>query len=258
MVFGEQVEACHLLLLEFIHYLDVWLHSLEVLVSSPLHNHLGGDSETEGVHHECASGTVGGQQFPFRMHLFTARAALVEHEVYGSVELQHTPDVLEVGVHLLIADGRQGFLCPVVFRLLERLAALQDCAREVVEFDTETVGGLLGDDGDVAVLDVRQPQLGGIGVAKTREAAEAEHVPDGGETAVVFAEIEVKELCQFIPFEVDNLVGVERCSFELGAEVLEVLAFVVAFLRRPSQEPAQGRDVLFYGVVLEVFLDEVA
>ena len=227
-------------------------------MTRPLHNHLRRDAEPQRIDHKGAPCAVGGEEFVFRAVFLAAFSALVVDEVDWRVKPYRFPYLLEVFVHLLVAHRRQGAVRPASLGLPELLAAVEDGAREIVQLDAEAVGCLLRHNGDIVLVDIGRAQLGGIGVAQPCEAAEAEHVPAVGETLVTLPEVEAEECHQLIPFEVYDAVGVAVRAFEFRAEVSEIHRAVVAFLRRPPQEPAQGVNVLFDGVVLQVLFDEEA
>ena len=103
------VELSHGLALLGLGNVDVGLHGGVVGVAGPLHDDVGGDAHGEGVADKGAAAGVGSNDGVFGLGLLNALAVLVVDLGDGGVEAGQLGQLLQVVVHLLVADdGESG------------------------------------------------------------------------------------------------------------------------------------------------------
>ena len=136
------------------------------------HHYLGRDADGEHEADEGLSAGVGGHLGVFGADDVVSAAVLEAGDADGFVDVAELADLLQVGVHALVGDDGQREVSGEILVLV----LVQDGLGVGVELDVEGDIGLLGGDGEDAVLDVVAVDVGHVGVAEAGEGAEAEEV----------------------------------------------------------------------------------
>ena len=82
----EVVELLHGFLFDLVTHVNVWLHSLVVIMSRPLHYYLWRDSHTECIADERATARMGSDKLILRLYFIEALVASVVGNTYRLVE----------------------------------------------------------------------------------------------------------------------------------------------------------------------------
>ena len=147
---NQPIKLRHRARLYGIHDVNVGLHGLVVGVAGPLHHDVGRNAQREGVDDEGAAAGVGTDQFPLGLDLVGSDVALVGRDANLFINSGKAAKFLDVAVHRLVGVVRQGLAvlegCVLVF--------LQDSFGNLIQFDGQAVGGLLGGNLDVVALDI--------------------------------------------------------------------------------------------------------
>ena len=158
-------------------YVYVGFHGLIVGVACEFHHHLRGHSNGEHEADEGLSATVGADLGVFGPGDVVALAFAEAGDMDGLVEAAELADLLDVQVEFLVGDDGQG----KVSREVLVYVLVQNGLGVGVELDFEPGVGLLGNDGDGAVLHVIFVEVGHVGVPEAGEGAKAEEVAGSGE-----------------------------------------------------------------------------
>lgn len=247
---------------------DIWFHGFVVGVTGPFHDDLGRDAGGEGEADEGTAAGMGTDVFVFGLGLFNPLCGSVVGLCDRLVDLAQLAQGLEVLVHLLVADDREG----QVARKLFILVLVQDLFCEGVQVDGEAVVGLLGGHVEDVARDVRAFDLCHVGVAQAGECAEAEEVTGLGERPCfrhfefVFVSVVVVEGDHGLIFR--YLVGVELQELFFGEEddrflqdfefdpvAVDAVLLGVAFPDGPVEKPFQVGEVLLDCLFFQILGD---
>lgn len=266
------LEHRHLLGLYLFGYVDIRFHRLIIGMPGPFHDHLRRDAGGQSKADERATASMRADEFVLRPCLFLALTSLEVDTGYGIVNLTKLAKVLQVFVHLLVGDDRQGKAPGEALVLV----LVQNGLCVLVEVDWQAVVGLLGGDIDVVAGNVGALEGGHIGVPEAGESAEAEEVPgllQGGLVVdfllILFALVVVEfdfgavgrdgvvvDFEEFVLCEEDDGLGYE---FELGLDGADFGFAGYALADSPVEEPAEVEVVLLDGVLSHLGFDtEVA
>ncbi len=130
---------------------------------------------------------MGADEVVFRVGFLDALAFAVADLGYHSVEAAELAEVLEVLVHLLVADDGKGGIADVGVASV----FVEDFLSELVQVDGKAVIGLLRGDVHRVADDVGALERCHIGVAEAGEGAEAEEVTGLGEAAGIFDNLDI-------------------------------------------------------------------
>ena len=121
---------------------DVGLHGLVVAVAGPFHHDLRRDATGEGQADEGAAAGVGAQHLVLGKGLLDTLAGTEAYTGDGIVESAELAQVLQIVIHLLVGNHRQG----VVPNGLQVLVLFEYGFGIVIEVNGQAVVGLLGGD----------------------------------------------------------------------------------------------------------------
>lgn len=165
-------------------------------MACPFHYHLRRDAAGDGKADEGASAGVSSQHGVLGVSLFDTFAAAEANSFDGLPESAELSQILQVFVHLLVADDQQR---EIVFKGLIGIL-VQDLFGEGVEVDGDAVVRFLSSDVKDAILDVVPSETGHIRIPERSEGTEAEQVSGLGQAAgivylfLVFISIIIQQL----------------------------------------------------------------
>lgn len=129
---------------------DVGFHGFVVGMAGKFHHDLRGDTDGEHEADEGLSAAVGADFAVFGNRDVVALPFAESGDVGGAVEFAELTDFLDVLVHLLVGDDGKGKVSGEILVFV----FVQDGLGVGVELDLQAGVGLLGDNGDGAVLGV--------------------------------------------------------------------------------------------------------
>ena len=246
-------------------YVDIGFHGLVVGMAGEFHDDLGRDADGEHEADKGLAAAVGADEGVLGVGLVVAVAVAETGDVDRGGEAAELAEVLEVLVHLLVGDDGQG----EVVAEAAVLVVGEDGEGVLVELDLEAGVGLLRGDGEDAVLDVVEVDVGHVRVAQAGEGAEAEEVAGLGEGAGLLDGLFVGAAAHVLELDFGaafgDLVVVECVEFLLGEEDDGLLGGLedgmvegdvgevdVALLLGPVEEGGEDAVLLAGGGVFEV------
>ena len=246
---------------------NIRFHGLVVTVAGPFHDHLRRDAAGEGQADEGAAAGMGAQHLILGEGLLDPLASTETYPGDGIIEAAELAQVLQVVIHLLVGNHRQG----VVANGLQILVLVEYGFGIGVQINGQAVVGLLGGNVDVLVRNVLLPEVIHIRETEGREGAEAEKVPGFGQgtgfldNLLVLVAVHVQQLD--LGAVLGNLVIIQGSQFILIKEddgLLNNLEFGLVpgygilagiFLpERPVREPQQVLVLLPDAVVLQALV----
>jgi len=124
-------------------------------VASPFHHDLRRDAGGQGKADEGAASGMSADEFVFGLCALLSLSSPICYAGDGRIEFAEFAEILQVVVHLLVGDYRQG-LVPGDGLVL---VFVQDPFGDVVQVNRKAVCGLDGGDVDAVVIDVAAPQV---------------------------------------------------------------------------------------------------
>ncbi len=211
---------------------------------------------------------MGADEFVFRVGLLDSLAFAEAHLGYHRIEAAKLAEILEVLVHLLVADDGESRVADVGMAVV----FVEDFLGEFVQIDGKAVIGLLRGDVHRVADDVGAFERGHIGVTQAGEGAEAEEVAGLGEAAGIFdnldvflagggvqghalavaGDFKVVEVQQFFLGEEDDRF---LQHLELRSELTDLALVAVALADGPVQKPFEVVELLLDSLLLQAFVN---
>ena len=195
--------------------INIRFHGLVAGVAGPLHYNLGRNTAGEGEADESAAAGVGAYHLILGEYLLDSFAATVAGPGYGSVETGQLAEALQIPVHQLVGNHRQGF--PV--REVAMLVLFEDFLGKAVQVDGKAVIGLHRGDVHRIAFNVGPLEVGHIGIAERGECTEAEHIPRPGKASGILHGL-------FILFAV-HILQLDHHTISGDLKVVEVHQFLL-------------------------------
>ena len=240
----QPIQLRHLTCLNTVNDIDVRFHGLVVGVAGPFHHDVGRDAEGEGVYDEGAAAGVGADELMLGVDFIGADVPFISRDSDFFINAGEFAKLLDVPVHGLVGIVRQRLV------ILEGgvLVFLQNCLRDIVQFDGDTVCRLYRRDLDMVTFDVAATQVVDVGMPQAGEAAEKENVPDRVKVGLRLRKLQIPDTGQFVLGQVDDLL---LRHLEGRAEGLVGKVGIIALVCCPVQEPAEIAEFLLNGGILE-------
>ena len=240
----QPIQLRHLAGLDGIDDVDVGLHGLVVVVAGPFHYDIRRDAEGEGVDDEGASAGVGADELMLGVDFIGADVPFISRDSDFFINAGEFAKLLDVPVHGLVGIVRQRLV------ILEGgiLVFLQNCLRDIVQFDGDTVCRLYRRDLDMVTFDVAATQVVDVGMPQAGEAAEKEDVPDRVKVSLRLRKLQIPDTGQFILGQVDDLL---LRHLESRTEGLVGKVGIITLVCRPVQEPTEIAEFLLDSGILE-------
>ena len=121
----------------------------------PFHHHLRRNTQRECIADEGATTGVRTHQFALRRYEVDAFIALVVGFPHRLVDTGQLRQLLQIVVHLLVADDRQ-YLVPLECHML---VFIEDRPAVIIQLDYEAVGRLDGRNFDMSIFDIAAAQV---------------------------------------------------------------------------------------------------
>ena len=103
---SETVEFLHRFGLDVVGNVDIRFHCLVVAMASPFHDYLSRYTQCPSTTDECSSASIITYQLVLGFDNIDSFISLIEGLAYRLVNLCQYAELMQIGVHLLIADYR--------------------------------------------------------------------------------------------------------------------------------------------------------